>query len=145
LTPELESWMSPSGRVVLLGDAAHAIPPAAAQGSGMGFEDAETLAYVLSRLKTELEVQDSAAPLPSMREYLRKWETARKERLKAVVDFTKLTAKLRLPSKWRVVQMAKEWLISAVMGFKGEEGFRWLMGYDATSEEVRKAVCNQRL
>ena len=48
MIPELKTWMSPSGRAVPIGDAAHPISPAAAQGGGMAFEDAETLAYALS-------------------------------------------------------------------------------------------------
>lgn len=43
----LESWGS--GRVVLLGDAAHPAPPSAGQGAGMALEDAVMLAACLDR------------------------------------------------------------------------------------------------
>lgn len=48
--PHLDSWSSPKKRIVIIGDSAHAIPPTGSQGAAMAFEDAETLAYVLSRV-----------------------------------------------------------------------------------------------
>lgn len=47
--PELETWRSKNGRVVLLGDAAHAMIPHAAQGLSQGIEDGVSLARMLRR------------------------------------------------------------------------------------------------
>ncbi|CAI7669251.1 unnamed protein product [Penicillium pancosmium] len=44
---ELGTWRSASGRIVLLGDAAHAMLPHAAQGLSQGIEDALSLARML--------------------------------------------------------------------------------------------------
>lgn len=44
---ELATWRSASGRIVLLGDAAHAMLPHAAQGLSQGIEDALSLARML--------------------------------------------------------------------------------------------------
>ena len=44
--PEMDEWSS--GAIALLGDAAHAMLPFAAQGAGMAIEDAAVLAKVLS-------------------------------------------------------------------------------------------------
>ncbi|OZJ01645.1 hypothetical protein BZG36_05442 [Bifiguratus adelaidae] len=41
--PVLSSWVSPSGRIALLGDAAHAMLPYLAQGAAQAIEDAATL------------------------------------------------------------------------------------------------------
>lgn len=41
--PKIESYVSTSGRSVLIGDAAHAIPPQAGQGGGMSLEDCAAL------------------------------------------------------------------------------------------------------
>ncbi|KAF2214956.1 hypothetical protein CERZMDRAFT_105340 [Cercospora zeae-maydis SCOH1-5] len=46
--PELPTWSSPGGRIVLLGDAAHAVPPYAGQGAAMAIEDATVLSVLLS-------------------------------------------------------------------------------------------------
>ncbi|KAF9633024.1 hypothetical protein BFW01_g3887 [Lasiodiplodia theobromae] len=47
--PPLPTWTSKSGRVLLLGDAAHAMVPFAAQGASQCVEDAGALAECLSR------------------------------------------------------------------------------------------------
>jgi len=45
----LASWSHPSHRLVLIGDAAHAMTPYLAQGAAMGIEDAAILGGILSR------------------------------------------------------------------------------------------------
>ena len=45
--PEIDTWRSGNGRIVLLGDAAHAMLPHAAQGLSQGIEDAVSLAHML--------------------------------------------------------------------------------------------------
>lgn len=45
----LSSWSAAGGRVVLLGDSAHAMSPNAGQGASMAFEDAHTLCEELQR------------------------------------------------------------------------------------------------
>ncbi len=61
------------GRVTLLGDAAHAMLPFAAQGGAMAIEDAEVLATALS---TDLDIAEA----------FKAYEDARKPRVTAVVD-----------------------------------------------------------
>jgi 2-polyprenyl-6-methoxyphenol hydroxylase-like FAD-dependent oxidoreductase len=47
--PDLETWVSGSGKVVLLGDAAHAMSPHLGQGAAMSIEDGGVLAECLAR------------------------------------------------------------------------------------------------
>jgi salicylate hydroxylase len=61
------------GRVTLLGDAAHAMLPFAAQGGAMAIEDAEVLAAALVGHRDVIEA-------------LKAYEAARKPRISAVVD-----------------------------------------------------------
>jgi 2-polyprenyl-6-methoxyphenol hydroxylase-like FAD-dependent oxidoreductase len=49
VVPKLESWFSDNKRVIILGDAAHAIPLTVGQGASQGFEDAFTLAALIPR------------------------------------------------------------------------------------------------
>lgn len=46
--PKISRWSSGAGRVVILGDSAHAIPPAAGQGVNQAFEDVHSLALLVA-------------------------------------------------------------------------------------------------
>lgn len=48
---KLETWISKSGKVVLIGDASHGMVPYMAQGAAMAIEDAVTLAECLDRAR----------------------------------------------------------------------------------------------
>jgi salicylate hydroxylase len=69
--PEDTEWTS--GRFALLGDAAHAMLPFAAQGAAMAIEDAAVLAKVLSEAPLDTETQVGAA--------LRRYEKLRRPRV----------------------------------------------------------------
>ncbi|RAO65561.1 uncharacterized protein BHQ10_001573 [Talaromyces amestolkiae] len=51
--PPIPSFVSTSGRVALVGDAAHALLPHAAQGAGMAFEDAAALSEFVRHLRSK--------------------------------------------------------------------------------------------
>jgi salicylate hydroxylase len=80
-------WCHLDGRLVLIGDAAHAMPPYAAQGAGMAIEDAAVLAAVLAE----------AADHPTA---LARYEAARRpriDRLRRRVAFHSLVYHLPSP------------------------------------------------
>ncbi|CAI7662629.1 unnamed protein product [Penicillium pancosmium] len=52
----IPSYVSTSGRVALVGDAAHALLPHAAQGAGMAIEDAASLAEFVGHLRSKEEL-----------------------------------------------------------------------------------------
>lgn len=64
------AWMSPQG-LALIGDAAHAMTPFAAQGAAMAIEDADTLAAAIA------SGADFATALPA-------WDAARRARIRKV-------------------------------------------------------------
>ncbi|OXV05292.1 hypothetical protein Egran_06940, partial [Elaphomyces granulatus] len=59
VVPKLEHWYSPGKRVIILGDAAHAIPPSAGQGACQATEDSFTLATLLARLSSKVPLDDA--------------------------------------------------------------------------------------
>jgi 2-polyprenyl-6-methoxyphenol hydroxylase-like FAD-dependent oxidoreductase len=124
MVPRLTSWSSPSKKIILIGDAAHAITPSGGQGGATAFEDAETLAYAISKC-----AEDAKS--------LEKWETHRKTRVQEAIDFNNLSAKVRKASKYTAVQWTREWFIWSVLKIKGAEGYRWLYGYDAVKEMAK--------
>lgn len=91
--PKLPCWSSSShcNRVIILGDAAHAIPPTAGQGASQAFEDAFSLALLLSKLlSSQLATSDLAAALGI-------WQTYRQERIDRVIALTLKLNNTRLP------------------------------------------------
>ena len=74
--PRLSSWTSPSKRVAIIGDAAHAVSPITGQGVNQAFEDAYMLANVLARMPKDLPVSEAVTF----------WNDSRMSRVHEVVD-----------------------------------------------------------
>lgn len=72
LRVETKNWLSSSGNLLLLGDAAHAMPPFMSQGAAMAFEDSAALA---------LAIGSCPAGDPSLCASLRGFEKVRKRRV----------------------------------------------------------------
>ncbi|OAG37335.1 hypothetical protein AYO21_08412 [Fonsecaea monophora] len=125
--PDLENYVSTSGRIILVGDAAHAIPPSGGQGAAMAFEDAETLSYVLG--KSSLPDYNQA----KVTEGLRKWEKHRIQRMSEILDYTIRAGDMRKRSSMFLVQMMKEWTIWALFKFYKYRGGGpgWIYNYNA--------------
>jgi 2-polyprenyl-6-methoxyphenol hydroxylase-like FAD-dependent oxidoreductase len=85
--PHLDTWASPGKRVILLGDAAHAIPPASGQGAAQAFEDSYSLSMLLSRLSPQVKFE-------AMVEW---WQRYRMERTRTVLELTQILNDKRLP------------------------------------------------
>lgn len=93
LIPKVETWRSEYGRVVLVGDAAHAIPPSAGQGVNQAFEDSFTLAFLMASLG------EKGVELGRALEF---WQGWREERLVKVGVLTQQMNNKRLPQAERV-------------------------------------------
>lgn len=103
IVPKLEKWISPSRRVVMLGDAAHAIPPSAGQGINQAFEDV----YMFSLLLAQ-------AGKVAMEKALTFWQQYRQERIEQIMALNKQIDLRRMPSdektKDEMEDMNLEWL-----------------------------------
>ncbi|KAF3938759.1 hypothetical protein ABW19_dt0200540 [Dactylella cylindrospora] len=91
-----EKLFSQTGKVIIIGDAAHAMPPSGGQGGAMAFEDAEALAYALHQACTapnpgETEKSQDQAYLDA----LDKWSNHRLQRLRNIQDLNRKTAEMR--------------------------------------------------
>ena len=87
--PRLEKWYSETGNVLILGDAAHAIPPSSGQGVNQALEDVYTLMICLSKGPDRLSA-------------LKAWQELRQTRIDAVFDWaTNSTNVQRLPEAER--------------------------------------------
>ncbi len=110
--PKLDRWTSERGRVVLIGDAAHAIPPTTGQGANQAFEDGFSLALTLARKPENVSLQESLAW----------WQRMRQERVEKLLDMTRRLNNMRLPLEQQK-KLAKEDLWES--GGSGE-GLKWL-------------------
>ena len=100
----------------------------------MAFEDAETLAYTMSRIH-EPNPEDLAKDASVfIGDQVTKWQNHRGERITKVVDFTTKNGNLRKSSAHVYEQAAKEWVVWAAFKWMGPEaGARWMYGYNAES------------
>ncbi|CAK7211046.1 hypothetical protein SEUCBS140593_001035 [Sporothrix eucalyptigena] len=91
VVPKLDHWASEARRVILLGDAAHAIPPSAGQGINQAFEDVYMLALLLGKQWMTNEVADPQAALDF-------WQTYRQDRVDRVFALNHQIDLRRMPS-----------------------------------------------
>jgi len=120
--------MSRTGRVILIGDAAHAMPPTGGQGAAQALEDAVTLADTLASLNDK-EVKQLNV--------VRKWESTRQERVKRILAFTSKGGDMRKSSVSTFRQILKEWTMWAYFLWLGPDaGLSWIYDYDSIRDVV---------
>lgn len=93
VVPKLDRWASEKRRVIILGDAAHAIPPSAGQGINQGFEDVYILALLLGR----------SSEIPNLQNALSFWQSYRQGRVDKVFELNKQIDLRRMPANDSVV------------------------------------------
>ncbi|KAI3325928.1 kynurenine 3-monooxygenase [Xylariaceae sp. AK1471] len=122
--PPLASWLSESKKVILVGDAAHAIPPTAGQGANQAFEDVRALATLLSKLSPDAPLDKAAA----------QWQAYRQDRVKKVLDLTNQMNAKRLPESERAkLPPGAIWSDQSLTRGDGGE-LRWLYDPDLAQE-----------
>ncbi|KAI1758256.1 kynurenine 3-monooxygenase [Xylaria castorea] len=122
--PSLSSWLSRSKRIILVGDAAHAIPPTIGQGANQAIEDVYSLASLLSKLSQEVPL-DKAVAL---------WQSYRQERVQRILDLTQQMNAKRLPESEKAKLPPNAiWADSSLTRGEGGE-LRWLYNQDLSDE-----------
>ncbi|KAJ7236263.1 hypothetical protein B0H12DRAFT_1204511 [Mycena haematopus] len=98
VTPRLPHWssLSGSGRILLLGDAAHAMPPHAGQGVACAVEDAVAVALFLKhyRVSHRFGVEES------LRRTADAYETVRMKRVGRILDLAKYGGQSKKTQSW---------------------------------------------
>ena len=129
--PRLGSWTSTGthgghGRVAILGDSAHAVPPQAGQGVNQAFEDVYTFALILGQLCHEGSNERPAKE--RLKWALHGWQAVRQARVDRVMELNHQMDIRRMPTAPDVPAPEMEPL---------DEAFDWLfkVDYDAAVTE----------
>lgn len=141
--PKLSRWYSETGRVLIVGDGAHALPPSSGQGVNQALEDVYSLTLLLTSIierhgtangvtatKESLETQQLLKMLSS-------WQEMRQRRIDAIFDWaTNATNVQRMPEAERKKLIAE----GKVKEGKAGEGddMSWL--YKPNLEEEVRAL-----
>lgn len=114
VVPPLPRWYSDKGRIVIIGDAAHAIPPTMGQGGNQAFEDGYSLALIIGRTKDLVG--------EGWQERLSKWDQGRKERIGRLLVATQKMNNARMPRPIKD-KLPKDQIWD---GSGGVEAVRWI-------------------
>lgn len=87
VVPPLDRWTSKTRRVLILGDAAHAIPPSAGQGINQALEDVYILALLLAQISDKGLLRDALAF----------WQSYRQKRIDRIMLLNKEIDQRRMP------------------------------------------------
>ncbi|HEX8018956.1 NAD(P)/FAD-dependent oxidoreductase [Mucilaginibacter sp.] len=109
----LPNWFS--GKIMLIGDAAHAVSPNAGQGASMALEDAMMLAKLLRNEKTVASAFST-------------FEALRKPRVEKIVQEGRRRGEDKEISG-TFKQLIREWMIRIFVNIFGVKGNAWLFDY----------------
>jgi 2-polyprenyl-6-methoxyphenol hydroxylase-like FAD-dependent oxidoreductase len=127
--PRVDRWHSATGRVVIIGDAAHAIPPSAGQGANQAFEDSYSFAMILANLNSKISLSDA----------LTAWEAYRMERMDEVLRLTNRLMCLRMTEEERAsVPEDLRWELDWREAGKSQLGWLYLVDIDRDMKALLK-------
>ena len=105
--PSLESYVTPThtGRIILLGDAAHAMPPDAAQGVSCAAEDSVVYSLLLTKLLSRESKSVTEIPDGVLRDAARAYNDIRQIRVSKIVDLA-----MRRVNRKKEMSVIRRWL-----------------------------------
>ncbi|KAJ2972112.1 hypothetical protein NQ176_g7341 [Zarea fungicola] len=129
--PKMDRWHSATGKVVILGDAAHAIPPSAGQGANQGFEDAYSFGLLLATLTENASWLDA----------LNAWESYRMERMEEVLRLTNRLLTIRMTEEEKAnVPEDMRWELDWSDAGKSQLGWLYLVDIDHDIKTLVKTL-----
>lgn len=135
--PDLPRWTSRAGRILLLGDSAHAMHPNAAQGFSLIIEDIAVLDFLIEsrgRLGRKGE--------PDIPGIAKAWQEIRKPRVERIKAYARwntamFSGDLRAPSndvERRAVKSLKDVAPDMSAKFHSSRFLKWTLDYDAIAD-----------
>lgn len=116
-------------RVVLIGDAAHALPSISAQGVSQALEDSATLALLLAKSPGTRESPNDNGTITKLREVARTYESLRRPRVERILNEALETQSKKTDLGWlgRKIMYISMWL-GPIVGIGGRD--TWKHDYD---------------
>ncbi|KAH7356429.1 salicylate hydroxylase [Rhexocercosporidium sp. MPI-PUGE-AT-0058] len=134
--PKLESWISKSGKVAILGDAAHAMVPHLGAGAATAVEDGAVLAECLSYAQSTSDIPKS----------LQTYEKIRRPRAERIQATALITGQYKVmadgPAQVKRDEKMAQRMDKANPRYeywKAGGGLEWLYGYDFMKEVGRES------
>ncbi|KAF3764363.1 FAD/NAD(P)-binding domain-containing protein [Cryphonectria parasitica EP155] len=142
--PDLPRWTSKGGRVLLLGDSAHAMHPNAAQGFSLIIEDIAVLDFLLRLLGGRGAEQDDGV----VSQVARWWQEIRRPRVERIKAYARwntamFSGGLPIPEQdveRRAVKSLRDVVPNRDASFHSSAFLKWALDYDAIAE-VRRPIC----
>jgi salicylate hydroxylase len=125
----IPQYMSPSGRVVVVGDAAHAMLPHAAQGAGMAMEDSASLAEFVDSLRSR---EDLSKDLPNILSAWSQFRQARVEHLRSMSHGN--ASDMTLPDGEEQIMRDEKW--NAILDVQRAQAEAAELGLEKIKEKV---------
>jgi 2-polyprenyl-6-methoxyphenol hydroxylase-like FAD-dependent oxidoreductase len=111
--PKLDRWFSDTGHVIIIGDAAHAVPPSSGQGVNQALEDVYSLTQLLNSGKDLFET-------------LRFWQERRQKRIDAVYDWATHGSNVRRLPQAERDKLVREGNMKYSSSSQDVDDMRWL-------------------
>jgi 2-polyprenyl-6-methoxyphenol hydroxylase-like FAD-dependent oxidoreductase len=115
ITPRLPHWCTPSGKIILLGDAAHAMPPDSGQGVSCAVEDGLALGILLKHHLTQTSPGE-----PNMADALKRtkigYEAVRMPRVGMILDMAKRIGERKKKQTW-FQEKVRDWIMWVLCEF----------------------------
>jgi 2-polyprenyl-6-methoxyphenol hydroxylase-like FAD-dependent oxidoreductase len=135
-TPQLPHWCTSSGRVILLGDACHAMPPHSGQGVSCAVEDSLAIALLLEHFLSQKPTSTTTGDLDLanvLRHTAKAYEEIRMPRVRSILDRARRVGDAKR-KKSAIQEWIRDWVMWILCKLPDSMMHDRLYGYNVESE-----------